>query len=369
MDGALRPRIGIGIAALALALAQVLVLAAVSTVSSTAHATIGPGCDAGAACADGDNDGFVSCACAAPGVPCDCDDADPRAFPGAPETCDATKDLDCSGDAGFGCGTKKGCLRSVCVPECIPLDDFGCAPYAHCENQRNQRLCAGDCSVYGCSPGFTCDDTKTCVPDCNADVRCPVGQRCRGTNCVDACEGVVCAEGAACANGRCVASCDCAPANTGCAAGEACDRSMPVARCVEQACVGVACPAGSHCAAGKCADDCDGVVCPPKRVCKKVASDAGPVHGACVDLCTPNPCALPLVCDWRTGACLQPSFPEAGLSPVTDTEPQDALTVGGAGLSCTTNGLGRASAIGGVTCALSFLVLMARRVRRRRTRR
>jgi hypothetical protein len=353
--------------AIALALALATSVAAASSVTSIARAAVGPGCDAGAPCPDVDDDGFVSCACAAPGAPCDCDDADPRAFPGAPEACDAVEDLDCSGGAGFACGTKKGCLRSVCVPECIPLDDFGCATYAHCEDKGGQRLCAGDCSIYGCPPGSTCDDAKTCVPDCDANVRCPAGQRCRALGCVDPCEGIVCAAGAACSNGRCVASCDCSPANTGCAPGEACDRSMPIARCVEQACVGVTCPAGSHCTAGKCTDDCEGVVCPPERVCKQVGRDAGTTHGACVDLCSPDPCALPFVCDWRTGTCLPPTFPEAGLAPVTDPEPpQEALFVGGAGVSCTTGGLGRASAMGAAACALSFALLMARRARRRR---
>jgi hypothetical protein len=292
--------------------------------AAPARAGVGAGCEAGAPCVDLDGDGFVACSCAAPGAPCDCDDSDPNAFPGAPEACDGTKDLDCSGDAGRACGTKQGCLRGVCVPECIPLDDFGCAPYAHCETQKDQRLCTGDCSIYGCPPGSTCDDAKTCVPNCNADVRCPFGQRCRGFGCVDA----------------------------------------PV--CVEEACASVVCPGGSHCAGGACADDCAGVVCPPKRVCLHVTGDGGVVRGACVDRCAPNPCALPKVCDWRTGACLDPTYPEAGLAPYDDTEPEpDALTVGGAGVSCTASGLGRMSMFGAVASALAFALLVTRRAARR----
>jgi len=349
----------------------VLTLAAsfAGTTFMTTHtrAGVGPGCEAGAPCADVDGDGFVACSCAAPGMPCDCDDADPLAFPGAPEACDGTKDLDCSGDAGRSCGSKKGCLRGVCVPECIPLDDFGCAPYAHCETQNEQRLCTGDCSIYGCPPGSTCDDTKTCLADCNAAVRCPFGQRCRGFGCVDPCDGIACGEGSTCSDGRCVASCDCSPGNTGCGAGEACDRSAPVARCVEAACAGVVCPGATHCARGACIDDCAGVVCPPKRVCLNVASDGGALHGSCVDRCEPNPCALPQGCDWRTGKCLDPTFPEAGLEPVNDTEPQpEALFVGGAGASCTAGGLGRVSMLGGAASALAFALLVTRRAARRR---
>lgn len=343
-------------------------IAGVTATTARARAGTLPGCEAGATCADGDGDGFVACSCAAAGTPCDCDDSDPRAFPGAPEACDATKDLDCSGGAGRACGAKKGCLRGVCVPECIPLDDFGCAPYAHCETQADQRLCTGDCSIYGCPPGSTCDDTKTCRADCNADVRCPFGQLCRGFGCVDPCDGVACAEGATCKAGRCVGSCDCSPGNTGCASGEVCERVAPAARCVEEACVGVACLGGSHCAGGACVEDCAGVVCPPKEVCLRVTNDAGLARGSCVDRCAPNPCASPQVCDWRTGTCLAPTFPEAGLEPFSDAEPQpEVLVVGGAGLSCTMGGLGRVSMFGGGASALAFALLMARRAARRRS--
>ena len=98
-----------------------------------------------------------------------------------------------------------------------------------------------------------------------------------------------------------------------------------------------------------------------------VTGDGGVIRGACVDRCEPNPCALPKVCDWRTGACLDPTFPEAGLAPVTDGEPQpDALSVGGAGVSCTASGLGRVSMFGGVASVLAFALLVARRAARRR---
>jgi hypothetical protein len=335
-----------------------------------------PGCTA-AACPDGDGDGFIACTCAPTGTTCDCDDADPTTFPGAPELCDATKDRSCNGVAGESCGTKRGCLRGACVPECIPLDDFGCAPFAQCEEQPSgQQLCSGrDCSVYGCAAGSTCDDANTCVPNCNAGVRCPTGQRCRGFGCVDPCDGVVCAAGAVCQDGRCAPSCDCSPASTGCAPAEVCDRSAPVARCIEQACAGVVCPAATHCAAGRCVDDCEGVVCPPKRVCRPVASATastggpGTMRGSCIDLCAPNPCPLPLVCDWRNGACLEPTFPDGGLQPVTEPTIDDGLFVGGAGFTCTTAGIARASVTGGIVGALSLGLLLARRSRRRSRRR
>jgi hypothetical protein len=353
-------------------MAAIVAVAAIGTAgaATSAHATVGPGCEAGAPCADGDGDGFVACACAPPGVVCDCDDSDPRSFPGAPETCDSPKDHSCSGVAGDSCGAEAGCLGSVCVPECIPLDDFGCAPYAHCESQPNgQRLCAGpDCSIYGCPSGSTCDDAKTCIANCNAGVRCPFGQRCRGFGCVDPCDGVVCAAGAACENGVCVASCDCLPGGAGCPSGQACDRSKPEARCVEQSCVSVTCAVGSHCVGGACVDDCAGVVCPPLRVCKQIAKDGGVTRGTCVDLCSPNPCALGFLCEWRTGACVPAPIREAGLDPVRplSEDATEQLSVGGGGISCATGGLARASATVAISAALSFALLLARRAHRRR---
>ena len=346
---------------------------AIASTSSVARASTGPGCEAGAPCPDDDGDGFVKCGCAPAGNACDCDDHDPNAYPGAPERCDTTKDLDCDGVIGTTCGEHRGCRAGTCVNQCPPLDDFGCGVGNFCEDQPNGlRLCAGpDCTAYGCLPGFTCDDTKTCVPDCTPDVKCPFGQRCRGTNCTDPCASVTCGPGSTCTNGQCVAACDCFAGSSGCAAGEACDRSLPVPRCVEQDCAGIVCAGGSHCAGGKCVDDCAGVVCPPKLVCEHVASDGGVMHGACVDLCPPDTCPVPKVCDWRTGGCNDPTFPEAGLAPVPGGgNEDDLLFAGGAGITCNTHGLARASAGGALACALSFGLLLFRRGGRgRRSRR
>jgi hypothetical protein len=340
-----------------------------TTIASTANASSGPGCEAGAPCPDSDGDGFVMCGCAPPGAACDCDDRDPSAYPGAPERCDSAKDLDCDGLAGSTCGDKRGCLAGMCVMQCPPLDDFGCGVGNRCEQQPNGlRLCAGpDCTAFGCLPGFTCGDSKVCVPDCTPDVKCPFGQRCRGTNCTDPCASVTCGPGSTCHEGQCVAACDCFAGSSGCAAGEACDRSLPVPRCVEQACSGIACASGLHCAAGTCVDDCAGVVCPPKLVCEHVANDAGITRGECVDLCPPGTCPVPKVCEWHTGSCQDPVFPEAGLVPVpASAGDDDLLSAGGAGITCNTHGLARASATGALASALSFALLLAWRVRRRR---
>jgi len=350
--------------------AIVLTAVALGVSARSAWAAGGPGCDAGAACVDDDGDGFVSCACPTAGSPCDCDDRDPRAFPGAPEACTSKKDLNCNGAAEEKC-FQRGCLASadLCVPGCVPLDDFGCAVGSQCEPQANGfRLCVGaDCSTFGCPPGLTCDDSKTCVPNCNPGVRCPAGQRCRGFGCVDPCEGIVCTPGSSCDNGRCLAACDCFPDGAGCKPGETCDRAAAVPACVETACVGVRCPPGSHCAGGACVEDCLGVVCPPKRVCRQAGLDGGAARARCVDLCSPDPCPLPMVCDWRTGGCLPPVSRGGGLeSGPADAGSGEGLVVGGAGCTLTTASVaGASSAL--AACGI-VVVLAARRGSRRRRR-
>lgn len=349
-------------------LAVVVAASAWALSATAARASSGPGCEAGAPCPDNDGDGFVACACAPPGVACDCDDDDPNAYPGAPERCDSPKDLNCDGIASGACGEKRGCLDGMCVMECPPLDDFGCGIGNGCIQQPNgQRLCQGrDCTIFGCVQGFTCDDAKHCVPDCTPDVRCPFDERCRGTTCVDPCANVACGGGSACRDGQCVAACDCFAGSSGCRPDEACDRTLPVPRCVAQSCAGVVCAAGSHCAGGSCVDDCAGVVCPPKLVCEVVANDGGVPRGECVDLCPAGKCALPMVCAWRTGACEAGAFREAGLQPLPPEAAPDLLFAGGAGVACTTNGLAGASATGGVAGVLWLAMLLARRALRRR---
>jgi hypothetical protein len=339
----------------------VALLVALTCASLPAAAADGPGCTAGA-CVDADNDGFVACGCPTSGTPCDCDDADPNVYPNAPEACDARKDLNCNGVAREPCAQGYGCTASLCVPECIPLDDFGCPGGSHFDRpDGGVCLCApDDCATYGCAPGFTCDDAKQCVPNCSSGVVCPRGQRCLGIGCVDPCAGISCPEGAACVDGRCTPSCACDGGS--CAAGETCDPAGSPPTCVETACVGITCPAGAHCEQGTCRDDCEGVVCPPERVCRVAPVDGGGARGQCVDLCSPDPCGFAFTCDWRTGTCTPRPVAEGGLTPIP-VDPNEVFRVVGGGWTCNA-GTGASATAGLLTFGALFAGLRARRRRR-----
>jgi hypothetical protein len=344
-----------------------------------AYAAAGPGCDAGP-CADNDGDGFISCACAPPGQTCDCDDNDPKAYPGAPEACNADKDFACNGpgsvgdDAGSKCVFGYGCLGDLCVPRCRPLDDFGCDNGSSCirNEPTNERLCKpSDCTAFGCPPGFTCDDAKNCVPNCAPDVKCPYGQRCRGFACIDNCAGVSCAVGAVCnsKDGRCVPSCGCSGAT--CAANETCDLlDASVPSCIETACIGVTCPEGQHCLGGTCIDDCKDVVCPPERLCRVISRNGNRARGECIDLCNPDPCqGTPNTCEWRDGGCVPPSVDEGGLVSTTNRNASDINFVGGGGGGASCSGSRDSPpsrSLSAVGIGISTLVTCAWLLRKRR---
>lgn len=343
--------------------ARALLVVAGVLLPRAAHAELA--CDAGVVCPDRDGDGFAACGCPWSGTPCDCDDGDPAVHPNAPERCDADRDLNCSGVTPDACPRKKGCYESVCVPECVPLDDFGCATGSTFAKSADGKscLCAPeDCSLFGCPAGLVCDEAKRCVPICHPGVRCPAGQICRGSGCVEPCAEVTCPEGAVCRNGLCLPSCACDPGKA-CPPGEVCELGGATPACVEPACVGVRCPAGEHCERGACVDDCEGVVCPPMRVCRRVSVNGAPSKARCVDLCNPSPCKPGFACAWRTGACTELPHADGGLLP--DEPLIDPLTLGGGTWLCSgAPGPARAAGLIGGTISLAAALAWARRRRR-----
>lgn len=349
---------GLRVRRLALALAAASLLAAPDARGDLA-------CDAGAVCPDADGDGFAACGCAWSGTPCDCDDGDPAVHPGAPERCDSDRDLDCSGVAPDACPRKKGCYQSACVPECLPLDDFGCAIGSTFAKSADGKTCLcapTDCTLFGCPAGLVCDESASCVPICHPGVRCPAGQICRGTGCVDPCAEVTCPEGAVCRRGLCLPSCACDPGRS-CPPGEACDVGATPATCTDPACVGVRCPEGEHCERGVCIADCEGVVCPPMRVCRRVSVNGAAAQPRCVDLCHPSPCKPGFACSWRTGACTALPHSDGGL--VSDEPQLDVLELGGGAWLCSgapgpARALGAASAVTAIALAFAYVRRRAR---------
>jgi hypothetical protein len=189
--------------------------------------------------ADGDGDGYgtgdpvVSC----PPVPGrvtrtnDCDDADPRRYPGAPELCDgvdqscdgsaAGEDLDedgelaaaatCSGGLRAGlprtdCNDANAAVNSRAAEVCNGVDDDcdgvvdGPRAIAAClaaAPHRTGTCLAGRCEYGACDPGFdNCDGSS---PDCESELR--TDDRNCG-RCGNVCGGSAFCRGATCATPR-----------------------------------------------------------------------------------------------------------------------------------------------------------------------
>lgn len=276
-------------------------------------------------CPDADGDTYVDCACPTAPPICDCDDHDPNTHPNAPEACDASKDYNCNGHHPEPCAAGLACNDSICIPTCAGPESF-CPVGSSCQVvDSGQRLCVpSDCTVGGCPPGAVCDaQTKKCVPACNANVVCPVGQKCVSGECVDPCRDVRCSAGFTCVDGTCTPPCSCFAGDVGCTMGQKCDRPTDGGAgsnlCLPPDCVGVTCASGKHCKAGAgCVGYCDGVKCPQNEVCVPPSGDGGARSG-CVNLCAGVTCASGTKCDPADGQCKSASgdgglvVPDAGL--------------------------------------------------------
>ncbi|MBK8257696.1 MAG: putative metal-binding motif-containing protein [Polyangiaceae bacterium] len=135
---------------------------------------------------------------------------------------------------GVECPTPQVCQAGVCTAPCDCFaDNAGCVglPGTVCD-KGNTDLCVDPaCVGVTCNPGEYCDpDTSMCVPFCNEDVNCPVGQKCVAPQgCVPLCEGVTCDPGLTC--------------------------DPQTGQCVDTSCDGVVCFEGEHCENGVCVPD------------------------------------------------------------------------------------------------------------------
>jgi Putative metal-binding motif len=174
---------------------------------------------------DVDKDGHCSQGTPDPGGVCasfnDCDDNDPKRFPGAPETCaDIGVDNDCDTDAAEVTGLGAACvsgLPGVCVDGKQQCDQgqLKCAPTITVGQQ--PEVCNGqddDCNGQPddgnlCTNGNTCQGAAGCR--CGSAAACSGAAQCCGNACLNlsldpgncgAC-GVSCGPGEACDGGRC----------------------------------------------------------------------------------------------------------------------------------------------------------------------
>jgi MYXO-CTERM domain-containing protein len=87
-------------------------------------------------------------------------------------------------------------------------------------------------------------------------------------------------------------------------------------------------------------------------------------RGACVDLCSPSPCAATDTCDFRTGACVPPPPADGGLSDLPALENPTDLLAGGGGCGCRSAPVPEASwgAFGLVLLALLVRSKLAKRM-------
>ncbi len=117
------------------------------------------------ACVDRDGDGFKDGGCTT--LP-DCDDADRRTHPNAPERCDG-KDNDCDGRIDEGC-TGNECLHDVDCPQACP------------------HVCVhGYCQRAPCPPPETVPCNALLGPCCRGvGTACPAGYSCQPFGCAPA---------------------------------------------------------------------------------------------------------------------------------------------------------------------------------------
>ncbi len=155
-------------------------------------------CEQAPKCVDADNDGFVA-DCSFGGCPnavgyCDCDDRDPRVFPGAREVCGNGLDDNCDGRADESCGCSSGptCFQTLDCRLGMQFCAEGCC--ADCPVTAAPACQPGECvhpsgvNLEGCPMGGTCGPCCTCPA--TVDPVCGVNFATYRNACQAACAGV-----------------------------------------------------------------------------------------------------------------------------------------------------------------------------------
>ena len=153
--------------------------------------------------------------------------------------------VECESNADCGDGL---CVDNTCLPPCE--SDGDCDVGDICVGGICTTPCDGD---EDCDGGMVCGGSGGCVQPCDGDGECASGQDCSGGICTDPCTGDGnCAPGQVCSGGGgCTDPCE---GDGDCGSNQVCSGQV----CTDPCTGGGDCPGSQICAGGVCDDPCSG---------------------------------------------------------------------------------------------------------------